>query len=232
MHLSLTPLNFSTPKDSLILKYRVTSDGQYALNWGVVETKSPAILRRIGHHRRLSSRNPECLPVMDLGVGEREFIAQAHVQGQPRGHLIRVLRVAVQRVAPDAARKIAPALEKEDRLSEKEAGERIWYHGKTREHKETVGGNALQHVELRMLVAASELEFVATVHPTHRARIVKGILIRVARPGNRISDRGVAVDLDKRRPDGEVQARLVTKTQAGRRCVVGPLPIEKFIPQI
>ena len=169
---------------------------------------------------------------MDLGVGEWDFIAQTNIHCQSRRYLVGVLGVSVQRIAADAARKISTALEKEDRLSEQEAGKRIGYHRKTREHKETVGGNALQHVELRVLVPASNLDFMPPVDPTQRARIVKSILIGIARPGNRISDGGVAVDLYKRRPNGEVQAGLVTKPQAEGCCVVGPLSIEKFIPQI
>jgi hypothetical protein len=99
------------------------------------------------------------LPVLDLGVGERQVITQAKVQGQARGRLERVLNISVRGISPDAV-KVTQALQKDDRLTEQEAGERIGNDGRRCEHKEAIAGDALQGVDLQALISASEFEFV------------------------------------------------------------------------
>ena len=89
------------------------------------------------------------LAVVDFGVGERQFVAQTEIQGQTASDFVGVLRVTVQRFAPNTAGKIAAALEKENRLAEQKAGKGIGNHGERREHKEAVGGDALQHIDMR-----------------------------------------------------------------------------------
>ena len=61
--------------------------------------------------------------------------------------MIGILGVRVQSVAADAAREVATSLQKEHRLTKEEAGEGIG-NGKRRKYKESVGGDALQHVDL------------------------------------------------------------------------------------
>ena len=117
--------------------------------------------------------------------------------------------------------KNLPGPAEENRLAKQEASERIRDNGKSREHKEAVGRNTLQHVHLQVLVTAAELEFVPTVHPAQRTGIIKRILVGVPRPRDWISNGGVAIDLNEWGPGGGVQAWLVTKTEAvGRGLVV------------
>ncbi len=66
--------------------------------------------------------------------------------------------------------KITPALQEEDGLAKQEAGERVGHDRETGENKETVGGDALQRVDLQVLVTASKFEFVASVHPAQTSR--------------------------------------------------------------
>ena len=74
--------------------------------------------RRVGEHGGLPPRNPECLPVLDFGVWERQVVTQAEVQSQtPRG-FESVLHVAVERLAVDPAAKIAPAIKRRVRAFE------------------------------------------------------------------------------------------------------------------
>ena len=169
---------------------------------------------------------------MDLGVGEWEFVTQSDIQRQTRRCFVRVLDVAVQRIASDTAGKIAAALEKENGLAEQKARKRIRHNRKRRKNKETVGRNALQDIDLQMLVTSAELDFVAAVHPTERGGIVKRILVRVARPRNRISDGGIPVHLNERRTYGSIQARLIAKTKAFGSRVVDSFAVEEFIPQV
>src|SRR5437764_8004706 len=80
-----------------------------------------------------------------------------------------------------------------------------------------------------MLIASPKFQFVAAVNPAQGTRIIKSIFVAVARSGNWIADGGVAVDLNERRADGEIQAGRVTESEAGGRGVIGALAIQKFI---
>jgi len=67
--------------------------------------------------------------------------------------------------------------------------------------------------------------------PRDRARVVKRILVRVARAGDGIADGGVAAHLDKRRTDGRFERRCVSKSQARWRRVIQVFIEQKFIAQ-
>src|SRR6266550_3998286 len=99
----------------------------------------------------MAPRNKQRLPVLDFGVGEWQVVAQSEIQGQPLRDFVRILHIAIQRVATNAARKVAAALQEEDRLPKQETRERIgdWKRNKD---EEAVGGDALQHIHLKMLI--------------------------------------------------------------------------------
>src|SRR6185312_12702790 len=187
--------------------------------------------RSIGHHGGLPARNPKSLPVLDLGVGERQIITQAKVQGEPRGRLERILDIRVHGISPDTAFKITQALQKDDRLAKQEAGERIGYDGWRRENKEAIAGDALQRVDLEALVSASEFELVTAAHPAQRTGDVVSILISIARPRNRIADGGIACHLNGGRTYGQVQAGSVSEAELRGSRVTGVLTIKEFISQ-
>ena len=115
--------------------------------------------------------------------------------------LTRVLYIGVGCVSPDAPLEIPKALQEDDWLTKKEAGKRIGHDRKTGKHKKTVGRDSLQRVDLQVLISASEFEFVAAMHPAQRSRVVKSILICIARSGNRIANGGIAGNLDRWRTD-------------------------------
>ena len=103
----------------------------------------------IRHDHRLAAGDPEGLAIVDLGIGKGQFVAQAKVQRQARGHLVGVLRVSVQAIAANATREVATALQEDNRLTEKEGGKAITDDGKSGiEHKEAVGRDALQRVDI------------------------------------------------------------------------------------
>lgn len=95
----------------------------------------------------LPSGDPQILQVVFFGVRRRHFVPQPVVNGQPRRNFPGILRVEVEGLATQIAREIAASLQKENRLAEQEAGERI-VNRKCGEHKETVGGDALEYIDL------------------------------------------------------------------------------------
>src|SRR5450631_2450902 len=113
-----------------------------------------------------------------------------------RRDLIRILHVRVPIVAANTAREIADALQENDRLPGEEAGERVRYRER-REYKEAVGRDPLQHVDFLALVAATEFQLVLAAHPAQRCGEIVDIFVGVARPGDRITHRGIAVYLNK-----------------------------------
>jgi len=115
-------------------------------------------------------------------------------------------------------------------LPGEKAGKRIG-HRKWREDEESVGGNALQHIDALMLVATAKLELMPAMHPGQRSGVVKNIFVRVARPGDWVADRRIAVHLDKRRPHGNIEAGRVLKTKSGRCLVVFMLAKEELVTQ-
>src|SRR5271168_1965249 len=83
-----------------------------------------------------------------------------------------------------------------------------------------------------MLISAPKFKFMTAMHPAQRSRVVEGILIGVARPGNRIADGSVARHLNGGRAYGQVQAGLVLEAEAGWGSVIGVQAKKKFIPQV
>ena len=101
---------------------------------------------------------------MNLGVWERQLVAQSRIDGDSRRDLICILHVCIRIVAANAAREIADTLQEDDRLAGEETGERIGYR-EWLEYEEAVGRDPLQHVYLLMLISASEFQRVLAVYP-------------------------------------------------------------------
>src|SRR6201999_2941856 len=142
--------------------------------------------------------------VVNLGIGLGQFVTQSRIDGEMRRDFIRVLYIYVPIVAANAAREVADALQEDDRLPHEKAGERVG-HRERREHKEAVGRDALQHVNLLALVSTAELQLVLAAHPTQRSRNVVNIFIGVARYGDRIPHFGIAAYLYERRSGGNIE---------------------------
>src|SRR4030095_15076975 len=148
---------------------------------------------------------------MDFSVGEWKIVTQSEVQGQMRRDLVSILRISIQSVAADAARKISAALQEEDRGAKQEAGKGVRDYRKGSEDKETIGGNSLQHIDLKALVSAAEFEFVIATGPADVSGRVKGVLVTVARASDWIAHRGVSVDLNEGRTDRHFETGIVFK---------------------
>src|SRR5271165_3369498 len=125
---------------------------------------------------------------------------------------IRVLRVPVAIVAPNAAREIADALQEDHGLPSEEAGECICDRERL-EYEEAVGRDPLQRIDLLALVSAAEFQLVLAAHPAQRSRQVVDIFIGVARAGDRITHLGIAVYLDKWRSGSDSETRGVIKSK-------------------
>ena len=136
--------------------------------------------------------------------------------------LKRVLRIQIEIVSAKAARRIAAALQEQNRLPNQEARECI-VDRRRREHKESVRRDAEQHVDLIVTISAAKFEFVAAVNPGHRAGNVEIVLISVARAGDGIADGGVSADLHEWWSRCGVELGAVLKTQVGRQRVVDVL---------
>src|SRR5262249_18010104 len=71
-------------------------------------------------HNRLAAGNPEVLAVLLFCVRKRNFVAKAVVERQARGKSPGVLRVQIDGMAAEIARRIAAALQEEGRLTDEE----------------------------------------------------------------------------------------------------------------
>src|ERR1700722_7375026 len=147
-----------------------------------------------------------------------------------RRDLIRILHVPVPIVAANTAREIADALQEDDRLAREEGGERVRYRERC-EYEEAVGRDPLQHVDLLTLVAAAEFQLVLAAHPAQRCREIVDIFEGVARAGDRITHRGIAVYLNKWRPSSDIETRRVFKSKVCRQLMVLMLAEEEFVAQ-
>ena len=70
----------------------------------------------------------------------------------------------VEGLATDVARQISSALQEKNGLAGKKIGEAI-AGGKWREHKESVGGDALHGIDLVAAEASAKLDFIAAKNP-------------------------------------------------------------------
>src|ERR1700722_2977264 len=150
---------------------------------------------------------------MNFGIRFGQLVTQSGIDGEMRRDLIRILHVPVPIVAANTAREIADALQEDDRLAREEAGERVCYR-KGREYEEAVGRDPLQHVDLLTLVAAAKFQLVLAVNPAQRCGEIVDIFVGVARAGDRITYRGIAVYLNKGRSSGDIETRRVFKSKA------------------
>src|SRR5271170_944690 len=119
---------------------------------------------------------------------------------------IRVLHVPVRIVAANTAREITDALQEDHGLPSEEAGKCICDRER-REYEEAVGRDPLQHIDPLVLVSAAEFQFVLAAHPAQRTRQVVDIFIGVARAGDRVTDVGIAVYLNKWRSGSDSETR-------------------------
>src|SRR5450631_4380869 len=147
-----------------------------------------------------------------------------------RRHLIRILHVHVPIVAANTAREIADALQEDNRLPKEEAGECVRYRER-HEYKESVGRDPLQHVDLLTLVPAAEFQLVLAAHPTQRCGEIVDIFVGVARAGDRITDRGIAVYLNKWWSSSDIETRRVFKSKVRGQLMVLMLAEEEFVAQ-
>src|SRR3984957_20134328 len=147
-----------------------------------------------------------------------------------RRDLIRILHVRVSIVAANTAREIADALQEDDRLPGEEACERVRYRER-REYEEAVGRDPLQHVNLLTLVAAAKFQVVLAVHPAQRCGEIVDIFVGVARAGDRITHRGIAVYLNKCRSSSDIETRRVFKPKVCGQLMVFMLAEEEFVAQ-
>ena len=69
------------------------------------------------------------------------------------------------------------------------------------------------------------------MNPRQRAGNVDGVLVGVARAGDRVADRGVAAHLYERRPNGRIERGSVLKPEARRSGVIDGFVEEKLVPQ-
>src|ERR1700693_67958 len=97
-------------------------------------------------------------------------------------------------MSSQAAREVSAALQKEHGLAKQKAREGI-ADRESRKYKKAVGRDALRHVDLIVLIAATKFQLVPATHPSHRARKVVGILIVVARSGDGVAHRGITANL-------------------------------------
>ena len=141
---------------------------------------------------------------MNFGVRFGQFVTQSRIDCESRRDLIRILHVQVRIVAANAAGEIADTLQEDDRLPGEKAGERVRYR-EWREYEEAVGRNPLQHVDLLTLLSAAEFQRVLAVHPGQGSGVVKDVFVGVARAGDRITNRGIAIHLDEWRPRGDIK---------------------------
>ncbi len=130
----------------------------------------------------------EALPEgVGLGGGKRQLVAKTEVQRQPRRDLVRILAVQIESSVADVALEITSTLQKDHWLARQEAGKRVGV-GETSEHKKTVRSDALQAIDLVKAKTSAKFHFVAAMDPAQRSGEVIGILKRIARSRNGVSD--------------------------------------------
>ena len=162
---------------------------------------------------------------MIFGGGERKLPTQAEIESQVGGDFVSILAVSIDSAIADVAAEISATLQEHDGIAGKKIGkaivvEEVCLRGNAGEDKESVGGDALQGIDLVTAVASAEFKFVAAVNPTERAGEVEGILISVARAGDGIADRSVASDLNEWRSRGGRQRGCVLKSERRGRLMI------------
>src|ERR1700722_7292014 len=167
---------------------------------------------------------------MNFGIRFGQLVTQSGIDGEMRRDLIRILHVHVPIVTANTAREIADALQEDDRLPKEEAGECV-RHRERHENEEAVGRDPLQHVDLLTLVAAAEFQLVLAAHPAQRCGEIVDIFEGVARAGDRITHRGIAVYLNKWRPSSDIETRRVFKSKVCRQLMILMLAEEEFVAQ-
>ena len=103
--------------------------------------------------------------------------------------------------------------------------------GKGGDHEESVGGNALQDVDVLVFEATAEFQLVPSTHPTQRSTVIVDILKAITRAGDGVAYCRISIDLDKRRTHRNIKTGLVGKAKIGWRSVVGAFTEEEFIAQ-
>src|SRR5882762_3843342 len=127
--------------------------------------------------------------------------------------------------------KLPPPLQKDHRFPGQKAGKAIAV-GKVGEHKEAIGCDPLQGVDLVAPEPAAELQLMVSAYPAQGAGQVEGVLIGIPWSRDRVADRGVPAHLDERRPGSGPKRGLILKAQAGRRFVVDVLIEQKLVSQV
>src|SRR5262249_24437829 len=100
----------------------------------------------------------------------------------------------------------------ENRLADHEIGERIVERERSK-NKETICRDALQHIDVLMLKAAAELQFMTSAYPAQRAGVVVSILITASRSGDGRAHSRITADDKVRSPGGDTQAGIIVKAQ-------------------
>lgn len=139
--------------------------------------------------------------VFDFGVREGQLITKTDIQSQTRGDFVFVLSIEIQAVSAQSAGGISAALKEDGGGAAEEAGESVG-EGSGREHEKAIGGDAVEHVDGVVSVAAAEFHFVATANPGDRTGKVDGVFVGVAGAGDGIAGGSVAADFQERRANG------------------------------
>ena len=79
--------------------------------------------------------------------------------------------------------------------------------------------------------ATAEFQLVSATNPTQRSTVIVDILKAITRSGDGIAYRRITIDLDKRRPNGNVKTGLVSKAESGWRGVVRAFSEKEFVAQ-
>ena len=144
--------------------------------------------------------------------------------------LVGVLRVEVEVLAAQAAIRVASALQEDHGRAAEEAGESVGERNR-REHEKAIGGDAKEHIDGVVSVAAAEFHLVAAADPGDRAGKIDRVFVRVARASDGIACRSVTADLQERGADGGVERRSVVEAEAGGRSVIDGLVEEEFVAE-
>lgn len=124
--------------------------------------------------------------------------------------------------------EIAAALEEHHREPDQKVRKRT-VGGKRREHEKAVGRNAVADVDLGAPEVAAGLDGVGAPHQRQSPVNLVVVLRAVARTRDRVSNAGIPVHDEVRRPEGRLERVVVLKTQRPRRGVVEALVEQELI---